>query len=329
MTVAKKARRRIVTALALLGCGVGVPAWAAEYPDRPVRFIVPYAPAGLSDLVSRRVAEGLTKRLGQQVVVENRPGANGILGLSAAARSAADGYTLVLVSTSSLVLNPMTQPNLPFAAERDFEPIALIASSPLLLVVNNDLPANTLNELIDLLKNKSGQLSYASPGIGHMSHIAGEMFSRRFGVSIIHVPYKGESPALADLVAGRTQMMFGSVSGTLPMLKAGKVRVLAVASDRRVRVVPDIPTFAELGAKEFSIMIWFGVAAPAGVPSPITKRIGSAVMEAVGEAGMRTWLDQTAQEPGTLQGEQFRAFVDSERVRWKPFVEASGAAASR
>jgi tripartite-type tricarboxylate transporter receptor subunit TctC len=328
MREAKKIRRRIVTALALLGC-MGSPARAAEYPDKPVRFIVPFAPAGLSDLVSRRVGEGLAKRLGQPVVIENRAGANGSLGLGAAARSAADGYTLVLVSTSSLVLNPMTQKNLPFDTERDFEPIAQIASSPLLLVVNNDLPANTLNELIDLLKNKSGQLSYASPGIGHMAHIAGEMFSKRFGVSMIHVPYQGESPALTDLVAGRTQMMFGSVSGTGPMLKAGKVRVLAVASDKRLRALPDIPTFAELGAKEFSIMIWFGVAAPAGVPRPITRRIGSAVMETLGEVGMRAWLDQTAMQPGTLQGEQFKAFVESERVRWKPFVEASGAAVSR
>lgn len=329
MTVAKKARRRIVTALALLGCGVGVPAWAAEYPDRPVRLIVPYAPAGLSDLISRKVAEGLAKRLGQQVVVENRPGANGILGLSTAARSAADGYTLVLVSTSSLVLNPMTQQKMPFDAERDFEPIALIASSPLLLVLNNDVPAKTLNELIELLKSKPGQFSFASPGVGHMSHIAGELFSRRFGVSMTHVPYQGESPALHELVAGQTQIMFGSVSGTLPMLKAGKVRVLAVASETRSRALPDVPTFAELGTQGLNIVIWFGVAAPAGVPQSIARRIGSSVIETMNEADMRAWLDHTAQEPGKLQGDQFKAFIDSERARWKPFVHASGAAASR
>jgi tripartite-type tricarboxylate transporter receptor subunit TctC len=328
MTEPDKRRRRMMTALALLGCA-GAPARAAEYPDKPVRLIVPFAPAGLSDLVSRRVAEGLSKRLGQPFVIDNRAGANGSLGLSAAARSAADGYTLVLVSTSSLVLNPMTQPNLPFDAEKDFEPLAMIASSPLLLVINNDVPAKKLDDLIDLVKKRPGQISYASPGIGHMSHISGEMFSKRFGLSMIHVPYKGESPAITDLAAGRTHMMFGSISGTLPMLRAGKVRVLAAASDTRSSALPDVPTFAELGAKELSIVIWFGLAAPAGVSPQIARLIGSSAIEAINEADTRVWLDQTAQEPGKLQGAQFKAFIEAERARWKPFVEASGVAASR
>ena len=259
--------------LLLLACTVA----AQTYPNRPIRFIVPYTPGGLGDTFARAVGQGLTERMGQPVVIDNRPGASQAIGADAAAKSPPDGHTLFMGTQSGLVLNAIAKKSLPFDPLRDFAPVSLLFASPLYLVVHPSVPANSVQELLALAKARPGKLTFASIGAGTSQHLAGEMFRTRGKVDIVHVPYKGSAPATTDLLAGQVDMMFEGGVSSLPHVRAGKLRALATTTARRAEAMPQLPTMAEAGMPDFEVTPWFGLVAPAGTPRPVIERLNREV----------------------------------------------------
>lgn len=252
---------------------------AAAYPNRPIKFIVPYSPGGLADSFARMVGQGLSDRLGQAVVIENMPGASQAIGAAAAARAAPDGYTLFMGTQSGLVLNPVAQKKLQFDPVKDFTPVSMLFSSPLYLVVHPSVPAKTLQELVALGRAKPDELAVATIGDGTSTHLGALMFQARTGVSFMHVPYKGSAPAITDLLAGRAQVMFEGGASALPYVKQGKLRALAsTAQERTEKAAPGLPTLNET-YPGLSLEVWFGIVAPAGTPKPIVDRLNREIKE--------------------------------------------------
>jgi tripartite-type tricarboxylate transporter receptor subunit TctC len=266
-------------ALGALMIGLGV-AQAQGYPNKPVKFVIPYPPGGLADTFARTLGQQLADRLGQSVIPENKPGGSLIIGTDAVAKSPPDGYTLLLASSSGLALNVAAFRKLPYDPLRDFAPVSLAFYTPLYLVINPDLPVHSVRELIAYAKSNPGALSFASLGHGSSLHLAGEMFKNLAGIQILHVPYKGTTTALPDLMSGRVSMMFDG-GAFLPQVQAGKVRLLAVTSTKRLDSLPDVPTMAEAGVPGYEVVFWFGVVAPAGTPRPIVDRLSREVNEIV------------------------------------------------
>lgn len=246
---------------------------AQAYPTKPVQFIVPYAAGGAGDIFARTVAQKLTPVFGQQVVVVNRPGANGIIGTEQVAKSPADGYTILMATTASMVMNPGLYTKLPYDTLKDFTPVTQGTLYPYILIVHPSLPARSLAELVQFAKSRPGQLQFGSSGTGGSNHLTGEMFNRAAGIKLVHVPFKGSSLALADTVAGQISMMFDTIVTTLPQLKAGKVRALAVTGEKRAPQTPDIATFIELGYPGYKVTAWQAIAVPTGTPRPIIDRL--------------------------------------------------------
>src|SRR5712692_5015099 len=263
---------------------------AQGYPSKPIRLIVPFAAGGGNDNVARLVGKRLSESLGQQVVIDNRPGAGGVVGAELAAKSAPDGYTLFLGGVGSHAINPNLHERLPYDPIKDFDPVALLASAPLILVVHPSVPAGSIRELVALARSKPGQLNYASNGNGSSSHLAAVMFEAMAGVAMVHVPYKGLSPALIDLLSGRVQLMFSSVVAILPHIKAGKLRGLAVTGSRRLALMPDLPTIAESGLAGYEASSWYGVLAPAGTSRKIVLRLNSEIVKALDQPEVRSGL---------------------------------------
>jgi tripartite-type tricarboxylate transporter receptor subunit TctC len=268
-----KTQGAIGTALLALAAFAHAQSSFSGYPQKPVQFIVPYAPGGAGDIFARTVAQKLTTSLGQQVVVVNRPGANGIIGMEQVAKAPPDGYTIVMGNSAPIVLNPSLYPKLPYDPIKDFAPVTLGTLYPYILIVHPSLPARSIAELVKLAKSRPGQLQYGSSGNGGANHLAGEMFKRAAGIDIVHVPFKGSAPALADTLAGQISMMFDTIVTTLPQLKAGKVRALAVTGDRRAPQTPDVPTIAESGYAGYKVTSWQSILAPAGIPRAIVDRL--------------------------------------------------------
>lgn len=262
---------RCAIAVATLLCFIASAAHAT-YPDKPIRFIVPFPPGGSGDQVIRLVASGMTKPLGQPIVVDNKPGAGGAIGMDAAARSAPDGYTLVLASIGPMSILP-ARPGLGYDPLRDLQPISLLTTNPFLVVVHPSVPAHSVAELIGYLKSNPGKLNYASVGNGSLGHLAGELFKSQAGVEMVHVPFRGGAPAMQDTIAGHTQLMFANINEALPYVKAGKLRALAVTSKQRHPVAPDMPTLDESGLPGYEAIAWNGAAAPAGTPREIVDRL--------------------------------------------------------
>jgi tripartite-type tricarboxylate transporter receptor subunit TctC len=269
--------RGLVCAALLLN---GALALAQAYPSRPVKFVIPYPPGGLADTFARTLGQQLAERLGQPVVPENKPGGSLIIGTDAVAKSPADGYTLLLASSSSLALNVAAFKKLPYDPVRDFAPVSIAFYTPLYLVINPNLPVSSVKELIAYAKAKPNALSFASLGHGSSLHLAGEMFKNLAGIEILHVPYKGTTTALPDLMDGRVSMMFDG-GAFLPQVQAGKVRLLAVTSSRRLESLPSVPTMAEAGVPGYEVVFWFGVAAPGGTPKPVVDRLSREINEIV------------------------------------------------
>ena len=263
----------LLFAFALAPAGVAAIAHAQTYPVKPVRIISPYPPGGLGDLLPRAVAAGLAGPLGQQVIVENRPGASQIIGMQAAAKSPPDGYTLVFGSVTSLAINPSAHKNLPYDPVGDFAPISLCVTTPLYLVVHPGVPTKNVKELIAVARARPGKLTYASGGNGSSNHLAGELFKSLARVDLLHVPYKGAGPAMVDVMAGHVDKMIGAAG--LAEAKAGTVRVLGVTSAKRAAAAPDVPTLAESGLPGYEATIWFGLLAPAGTPAAIVMRLSN------------------------------------------------------
>jgi tripartite-type tricarboxylate transporter receptor subunit TctC len=250
-----------------------------NYPTRPIRFIVPYTPGGLGDTFARAVGQGLSERMGQPVVIDNRPGASQAIGAEATAKAAPDGYTIFMGTQSGLVLNTIAKKSLPYDPLRDFAPVSMLFTTPLYLVVHPSVPAKSVQELIAAARARPGKYTFASIGPGSSLHLAGEMFRKRAGVDIVHVPYKGSSPAITDLLSGQVDMMFEGGVSALPHVKSGKLRALATTGRKRAEAMPQLPTMAEAGLPGFDVTAWFGLVAPAKVPRPIIERLNREVGE--------------------------------------------------
>ncbi len=290
-------------------------ALAQSYPAKTIRLIVPFAAGGGNDNVARLVGKHLSDSLGQPLVIDNRPGAGGALGAEVAAKSAPDGYTLFLGGVGSHAINPNLNERLPYDAVRDFAPVALLASAPLVLVVHPSVPAASFKAFVALARSKPGQLNYASNGNGSSSHLAAVMFDSMTGVDMVHVPYKGLSPALTDLLSGRVQLMFSSVVAILPHIKAGKLRGLAVTGGKRLSSMPELPTLAESGLAGYEASSWYGVLAPAGTPKEIIARLNAETVKALDRPEVKNSLLAEGAEPIGGTPEQFAAHIKSENER--------------
>ena len=306
-------RRWLAVALCVAAGGAAA---QSAYPSHPVRFVVPFAAgAGTNDTLARLVAQKLGERLGQPFVVDNRPGASGIIGNDIVAKALPDGYTILMMSMP-FTSNATLYPKLPFDPEKDFAPVTLVAYVPLMLVVHPSVSANSVQELLALAKAKPGQLNFASGGPGSTPHFAAELLKSMAGIDIAHVPYKGGSPALADLVGGQVQLMLENIPGTLPLVKTGKLRGLAVTSKTRSPLVPDLPTLDEAGVKGYEIIGWNGIMVPAGTPQPIIDRLHAEIVSVLALPEVTARLAAMGAQGVGNTPEQFAAFIKSETVKW-------------
>ena len=312
-------------ALGALFAVVATVASAQSYPNQTIRLVVPFPAAGTTDILARAAAQKLTEAFGQSVVVDNRPGAAGNIGSDLVAKSAPDGYTLLMGTVGTHAINPSLYSKMPYDHVKDFVPVVLVAGVPNVLVVNPALPVNSVADLIKLAKDKPGQINFASSGSGTSIHLSGELFKTMAGVDITHVPYKGSSPALVDLIGGQVQIMFDNLPSALPQIKAGKLRAIAVTSLKRAPVLPDVPTISESGLPGFEASSWFGVLAPAGTPAPIVARINAEINKWLQSAEAREKLLSQGAEAAGGTPEQFAHHIRAESEKWAKVVKASGA----
>ena len=312
-------------ALTMLAGWMPGPAGAqSEYPSRPITLVVPFPAGGSTDLVARLVAAGMVKSLGQQIVVENRGGAGGNIGSAAVARGEPDGYTILMGTVATHALNPALYKKMPYDAVKDFAPISLLAFIPNVLVVNNDFPAKSVAELIDLLKANPGKYSYASSGNGTPLHLSGELFKSMAGVDMAHVPYKGAGPALVDVMGGHVPIMFDNLPPSLEHIRAGNLRGLAVTTKERAPAIPELPTIAETlpGYETYS---WNAFFAPAGTPKPVIDRLNAAALAALADPEIAAKLKDLSTIVVGSTPEQLATHVQAELAKWAPVVKASGA----
>jgi tripartite-type tricarboxylate transporter receptor subunit TctC len=294
---------------------------AAQYPQRALKMIVPFPPGGATDIVGRLVAQKLGERLGQSVVVENRPGAGGTIGSDAVAKSAPDGYTLLMATTSTHSIGPSLQ-KLPYDPIRDFAAITHVANVPNVLVVSPKLPVGSVKELVAYAKARPGQLNYASSGVGTIVHLNGELFKFLTGTDLVHVPYKGTALSIPDVANGSVAMLFDSLASAMPNVRSGSVRPIALNAMQRSPLLPDVPTFAEAGLPAFDRYTWFGMFAPAGTPSDIVRRLQAEVAAALKSTDLRERFDTIGAEPVGSSPEQFVERIRSDTVRWAEVIKA-------
>ena len=296
---------------------------AESYPTRAIKVIVAYPAGGANDIVARSIAEELTRDLGQPVVIENKSGAAGVVGAEAAAHATPDGYTL-LMAAGAHTLAPSLNAKLPYDIVTDFQPISLAATSTYLLVVNPSVPAHSVKELIALAKAQPGKLNFASSGAGAPPHLAGVLFQKMTGTELNHVPYRGDTPGIADLVAGHVQLAFFSISPLIPQVQSGKLRALAITSDTRSAAMPDLPTLAESGLAGYNVSTWWGLMAPAGTPRPIVDRLAAAMKKAVAAPAIRERFVAAGIDPKSNTPDEFAAMVKSEVSRYRELAKAAG-----
>lgn len=296
----------------------------AEYPDKPVKMIVPFTPAGATDLLARLVGEQLGKRLGRPVLIENRPGAGANVGAEIAARAPADGYTLLMGPASVYAISATLYPKLGYDLVKDLVPVSLIANVPHVLLVGNDLPVKSVPELIAFAKKRNGGLNIASQGSGTVSHLEAELLKSMAGIDMTHVPYRGSAPALLDLMGGRVQVMFDSIASALPHIRAGKLRAIAVAAATRSPLLPDLPTVAE-SLPGYSAHSWLGIFVPAGTPKPVVERLQRDLAAAIEDPKARARLVEAGFEPKSSTSVAFAKLVRDEIAKWQPIVKMSGA----
>lgn len=294
------------------------------YPNKPIRLIVPYPPGGSADLVGRMVAEKLGKSLGQPVVVDNKGGGSGSIGSDFVARSAADGYTLLVAISDTHAINPAVMTNLPYHPQKDFTPISLLATQPMILTVGKNMQAQTLADFVADAKKRPGALTYASNGKGGLQHLAMELFSRQAGIKALHVPYKGAGPALADVMGGQVDALFISLQGAGSNISAGNLRPLAVAASSRLSVAPAIATFAEAGYPATIVTQWYGLMAPKGTPDPIVDRLNREVRAALQAPDISEKLKSVGTEPAGNTPREFSDFLGKEIKRWADVAKAVG-----
>ncbi|GAB7540774.1 Bug family tripartite tricarboxylate transporter substrate binding protein [Cupriavidus sp. 8B] len=301
---------------------------AGDFPQRPIRMVLPYPPGGPTDLLARVVAVKMGDTLGQTVVIDNKPGASGMIGAEVVAKAAPDGYT-ILANASLHVINPSIYPKMRYDAFRDFVPITQLADVPLVLVVNNDSPVRTVQDLIAYAKARGGSINFGSAGNASAQQLAAESFKFAANVSMQHVPYKGSSPALTDLMGGQIQLMFDSMPSAMPFIKAGKLRAVAVTTLKRARALPDVPTVAESGLPGFNISTWYGLWAPRGTPAPIVQKLAAHAAQALRQPDVqRQYADMGAEPVGSSPAE-FARYTVAEGNKWAEIVRKSGAKADQ
>jgi tripartite-type tricarboxylate transporter receptor subunit TctC len=310
-------------ALLAMAIMAAAPAMAQTYPDRPVRIVLGFAPGGGADLLIRAVAPALEKQLGQPIVIDYKTGAGGNLAMDAVAKARPDGYTL-LMGTPGLATNGALYGSLPFDPAKDFAPIGMIGSVQNVLVVSTELPVATVREFVAYLKQRPGQANFATPGNGTSLHLAAELFKSLAGVDAVHVPYRGGGEALTSVVSAQTQFMFNVLPSALPMIKAGKVKALAVTGTARAAVLPEVPTMIEAGVPGFVASTWNGLLAPAGTPPMIVARLNDALVRALKTPEVTERLAALGQDPVTSTPEEFGAFIRDETVKWQKVISTAG-----
>ena len=316
----------LAASAALLCAASASTALAQAWPAKPIRIIVPYAPGGATDIMGRVVAQRLGEILGQQVLVDNRPGANTGIGAEAVAKSAADGYTLLFTNDATFVLNPALFTTLSYNMARDFAPVATVAYLNLVLVVASNLPVNNFAELVAYTKAKSGTISYGSYGVGSQAHLMGEMYKKHTGSDMVHVPYKGSAPAVADVIGGQVVFTFPAIPTVQGFIKAGRVKVLAISGDKRSPLMPEVPTFAEVGAKDLDIGAWYGFFAPTGTPREVVARLNAAVSTMLtNQEFVDKQLAPQGMVPMNNSPGEMTALMKSESERMTRIIKLSGA----
>jgi tripartite-type tricarboxylate transporter receptor subunit TctC len=319
-------RRLLMAALVLAGAGAAAPAWAQDYPVRPVRIIVPFAPGGSADVFGRFLAQRLQESMGQTFVIDNRPGAGSVIGTDAVAKAAPDGYTLLLMSNTHTV-NESLIPTKPFVLMRDFVPIAPINYSDLVLVGKATLAQSTLPELIKAAKAKPGGMSYASSGPGTPYHMAGELFKAMAGVSIVHIPYRGSAGARTDVLGGQIEMMFDAIPTMAEQVKAGKVKPLATTGKVRSAVLPDVPTMNEAGVPGYEATLWLGLMAPKGTPAAIVNKLNAEIGKITANPEVRRAWAAQGTTAMTMGVDEFTKYMNEDITKWARIVKFSGAKA--
>lgn len=294
---------------------------AAAYPDRPVKVIVPFPPGGATDIVGREISDRLARALGQPFVVENRSGASGNIGMEAAARAPADGYTLVVGAPQTLTINPQLFKSNPFNPQKELDPIVVVATVPNVLIINPKLPVSTVKELIAYAKERPGKVNYGSSSIGGTPHLSSELFKSMTKTDIMHIPYRGSSPALTDLMGGQIDMMFDNLPASLPHIKSGRVKALAVTTRQRSDAAPELPTMEEAGVPGFESQGWFSLLAPAGTPRPILEKINAEVNKILATDSFKERLANVGAQPKGGSIADFRELLDTETRRWSKVIE--------
>ena len=329
-------RREFIKAAGGLAGGLAVWPYAAraqqpatDYPTRPITLIVPYAPGGGNDVMARGVAIPMSKTLGQPIVIENHGGAGGSIGTRQVATAAPDGYTLGLGGTGTLAIDPTLYPNAGYDPRKDFAPVGLIATNPMIIVVNPSLPATNVRELIALAKAQPGKLNYASAGTGSGIHLGTVLFAQAAGIELTHVPYRGTGPALTDLLGGHVTLYFSSLPSAIGLIKDGKLRALGVTGLKRSPTFPDVPTVAEQGLPGFEAVLHYGIVAPAGTPRPIITKLNSALRAALDDPTLASRFAAEGAEPLATTPEEYAADIDREESKWSALVKASGATAEQ
>jgi tripartite-type tricarboxylate transporter receptor subunit TctC len=314
----------LVSALALAIALAAMPAVrAADYPNRPVRLIVPYAAGGPTDLFARLLADFLSRDLKQSVIVENKGGAQGAIGAETVARSEPDGYTLFATSGSVLLLNPLLYKKLSYDPAKDFRMLALVTAVPVIMCVNPSVPARTVAEFVAYAKQNPGKVNFGSSGTGSFTHLAGEMFKQMAGIDMSHVPYRGAAPALQDVMSGNLQLMFESVSLSLPQVRAGKLRALGISSTQRIPDLPDVPTIAESGYPDYLVSVWNGVAGPAAMPDDVVRVLTESLNRALSDEGLRASMEKAGYSVfRPLSAAGIAEFVEADRARWSGVIKA-------
>jgi tripartite-type tricarboxylate transporter receptor subunit TctC len=315
--------RRIVLALAAASLTSG--AFAQAWPAKPIRLVVPFPPGGGTDIIARETSQRVAKATGWTFVIDNKPGAGGNLGVDSVAKSPADGYTIVIGQSSNLAINPTLYAKLPYDPQKDLAPIVLLANAPLVMVTGMNTPYKTLADAVNAAKAKPGHVNFASPGNGTVAHLTSELFQKAAGVKTQHIPYKGASQAMTDVISGTVDLYMSSVPTLLGHIKQGKVRALAVTSAKRVDDLPDVPSINELGYKGFDAVTWFGLLAPAGTPKDVIAKINAEFNKALKEPELSKRLGDEGADPGGGTPEQFAALIRDEIPRWGKVVKDSGA----
>lgn len=317
-------RSLVAGVVSLTGAMAVTTVWAADYPTGPIRMVVPFAAGGPTDALARSLAEAMAGVLKQKIIVENKPGAGGNVGSAVVARAPADGYTILLVTNGPLVANPLLFKDMAFDPKKDFDPVSLVAYFPNMVAVHPSVPANSIKELIALLKANPNKYSYASGGLGTSTHFAGELFKSLAGVQMTHIPYKGDGASMPDVVGGQVPIVFGSIFAGKRFTDSGKLNGLAVTSKDRVPSVPNLPPVAEAGLAGYDLTAWYGVVAPAGTPKSVTNKLSATIGAIVATPEFRERIESMSGIPKSTTPDGFAQFIETERPKWEKLIQESG-----